>query len=192
MISEWGVTPPPFHNKGVTPFFVPLENLCRRSLNKVCSCFKGVSFSLLPFSTSIRDPFWGEILFQSNETERAKGEERDIDFLPFAQVCASTLIFWREATQPTREKPCVQKCIKQAGSDINIFRESTNRGGRRATFRYVIINLLLPLLWVFPSPVQHSHEITLPVENPCPRSLPPCSSPAQLLSLFRRGSGRNL
>ncbi len=48
--------------------------------------FKGVSFSLLPFSTSIRDPFWGEILFQSNETERAKGAERDIDFLPFAQV----------------------------------------------------------------------------------------------------------
>ena len=50
------------------------------------SFFKGVSFSLLPFSTSIRDPFWGEILFQSNETERAKGAERDIDFLPFAQV----------------------------------------------------------------------------------------------------------
>ncbi len=39
---------------------------------------------------------------------------------------------------------------------------------RRATFRYVIINLLLPLLWVFPSPVQHSHEITLPVETLAP------------------------
>ena len=33
-----GCDPPPFLNKGVTPFFVLLENLRRRSLNKVCSC----------------------------------------------------------------------------------------------------------------------------------------------------------
>ncbi len=36
------------------------------------SFFKGVSFSLLPFSTSIRDPFWGKFSFKATKLKGRK------------------------------------------------------------------------------------------------------------------------